>query len=75
MLQLAAAVLVAVAEGRGESVLLADQFAEKVLAQEEVLRAVQLQRLLDEQSPFALVRAVELAEHLLRGEDRAKACR
>ena len=76
MLELAAAVLMAVADGRGESVQLADHLAAHVLAQEEMRRAVQLRRLLDAQSPFALVRAVELAEHLLLCEERrAKACR
>ena len=64
---LAEAVLTAVSEGRAESVALAQELAEAVLGQEEVQRAAGLRRLLGENSPFALVRAVELAELLRAG--------
>jgi hypothetical protein len=64
---LADAVLTAVSEGRAESVALAQELAEAVLGQEEVQRAARPRRLLGQNSPFTLVRAVELAEILLGG--------
>ena len=73
---LAEAVLAAIADGSAESLPLATELVEQLLMQEDVLRALHLQRLLADRSPFALVRAVELAEHLLfKAEDRAKGCR
>ena len=45
--------------------LLAGELAEAILVEEEVQRAVMLRRLVAERSPFALVRAVDLAELIL----------
>jgi hypothetical protein len=63
---LARAVLTAVAEGDMEGLRMADELADAVLSQHLVERARVLKRLLRERSPFALVRAVELAELLAR---------
>ena len=53
--------LAAVAEGYDESLELARGLADAVLADELVRRAVEVRRLVEEWSPFALVRAAELA--------------
>ncbi len=65
MALLAEAVLKAVAEGCSESTLLAGELAEAILVEEKVQRAAMLRRLVAERSPFALVRAVDLAELIL----------
>ena len=61
----ATALLDAIAEGRPESLGLAAELADGVLMQDLVKRATELRDLLAVRSPFALVRAVELAELLL----------
>jgi hypothetical protein len=61
----------AVAEGRPESVELARELVGAVLKDAIVQRAVQLDLLLREQSPLALVRAVELAESVLQVRELA----
>lgn len=71
---LAHAVLEAVAEGRAESLVLAGELAESILGQDDVQRAAMLRRLVQERSPFALVRAIELAELLLRGRAASQRC-
>jgi hypothetical protein len=67
---LAGELLEAVAEGRPESVEMAQRIAEAVLDLPLVRRAAVLRDLLRDGSPFALVRAVELAE-LVLGEPAA----
>jgi hypothetical protein len=67
LVALASAVLDAVAAGRTESLDLALQLAETVLDVPLIRRATVLRDLLKERSPFALVRAVELAEGVLGG--------
>lgn len=57
--------LEAVAEGKAESVELAKELV-VVLGDEMVKRAVALDELLRKQSPLAFVRAVELADDVLR---------
>jgi hypothetical protein len=57
--------LVAVADGEDRSVELASALARAVLDDPIVMRAIALEELLRTRSPFALVRAVELAEDLL----------
>ncbi len=57
--------LVAVAAGDARSVELAGELARAVLEAPVVRRAAALEELLRSGSPFALVRAVELAEDLL----------
>jgi hypothetical protein len=57
--------LVAVADGEERSVELAGALARAVLEDAIVQRAIALEELLRMRSPFALVRAVELAEALL----------
>ena len=65
---LAEAVLTAVAEGRAESMMLAGELAEAILSHDGVQRAAMLRRLVAERSPFALVRAVDLAELMLHAD-------
>ena len=64
--------LVAVAAGEPVSIELANALADVVLNDPLVRRALLLKELLETRSPFALVRAVELAELLLtdRATDR-----
>jgi hypothetical protein len=57
--------LVAVADGEERSVALAGDLARAVLEDPMVRRAMALEGLLRTRSPFALVRAVELAEQLM----------
>jgi hypothetical protein len=57
--------LVAVADGDERSVALASELVRAVLEDPVVRRALALEELLSTRSPFALVRAVELAEQLL----------
>ena len=57
--------LVAVAAGAPVSIELANQLADVVHERPLVQRALVLKTLIEAQSPFALVRAVELAELLL----------
>jgi hypothetical protein len=61
-LGLARELLVAVADGDERSVGLAGDLARAVLDEPIVRRALALESLLRTRSPFALVRAVELAE-------------
>jgi hypothetical protein len=56
----------AVAEGAAESVELAKELVNAVLADEMMRRAIELDRLLRERGPLALVRAVTLAESVLQ---------
>jgi len=63
----AEAVLAAVAGGSQSSFELAAEMVMSVLEEPLVRMAVALDALLKAKSPFALVRAVELAEHLLTG--------
>jgi hypothetical protein len=67
LVALASALLEAVAAGRAESLELALHLAEGVLDIALARRAMALRDLLKERSPFALVRAVELAEGVLGG--------
>jgi hypothetical protein len=60
--------LQAVADGREESFALAHELVAAVLDVPVVRRARELEELLKTRSPFALVRAVELAEALGMGE-------
>ena len=62
----AEALLEAVAEGSEESFELARGLADAVLGDELVRQAVEVRRLVEERSPFALVRAVELAAGVAR---------
>lgn len=57
--------LVAVADGDERSLEIATALAHAVLDNETFRRARQLEELVRTRSPFALVRAVELAESLL----------
>jgi hypothetical protein len=57
--------LVAVADGEERSVALASELARAVLNDPVVRRALALEELLRTRSPFALVRAVELAEQVM----------
>ena len=59
------------AEGAAESVELAKELVVVVLGDDLVKRAMVLDELLRKQSPFALVRAVALAESLPRDEGQA----
>ena len=61
--------LKAVADGAPESVELARDLALAVLDQPVVRRALAVDELLRAGSPFALVRAVELAEGILQDSD------
>ena len=63
--------LQAVADGAPESVELARELVGAVLEDAIVQRAVQLDLLLREQSPLALVRAVALAESVLQVRELA----
>lgn len=60
--------LVAVADGDERSVALAGDLVRAVLDDPMVRQAAALEALLKTRSPFALVRAVELAERLLKLE-------
>jgi hypothetical protein len=62
------AVLEAVAEGKMEALDRAEDLVAAVLEHEVVRRARELHELLRTRSPFALVRAVELAEVVLSVE-------
>jgi hypothetical protein len=73
LLGLAGEVLSAVAGGRTESLEMAGRMAEAVLDLPLVSRASVLRDLLRERSPFALVRAVELAELVLAQAEDAEA--
>jgi hypothetical protein len=68
--QAAERLLEAIAGGLPESVERARQLVEAVLGDAIVRRAVQLEVLLGEGSPLALVRAVELAEVVLRSNTK-----
>jgi len=68
--QAAERLLVAVAEGLPESVERARELVAAVLGDAVVRRAAQLEALLGEGSPLALVRAVELAEIVLRSNTK-----
>lgn len=57
--------LAAVGKGDPESLTLASQLVEAVIGDRLAQRALELRELLQQQSPFALVRAIELAERLL----------
>jgi hypothetical protein len=61
---LARAFLVAVADGDLRSLPLAEDLADAILGEPLVEKAQMLKCLLRERSPFALLRAVELAEAL-----------
>jgi hypothetical protein len=58
----------AVADGAPESVELARELVAVVLQDDTVRRAMELDKLLQAQSPLALVRAVALAESVQVGE-------
>lgn len=68
---LAGELLEQVARGSDESVRAAELLVQAVLEQPIVHRAVLLRELLKERSPLAMVRAVELAELLLRAVGEA----
>jgi hypothetical protein len=70
---LARAFLVAVADGDLRSLPLAEDLADAVLGEPLVEKALALKRLLRERSPFALLRAVELAEALAGVVERSEA--
>lgn len=70
---LARELLVAVAEGEARSLDLARDLAGAVLGDPRVRQALALEELLRGGSPFALVRAVELAEELLTTSVPARA--
>jgi hypothetical protein len=57
--------LAAVGKGDAESLTLASLLVEAVIEDPLSQRALELRELLQQRSPFALVRAVELAERLL----------
>jgi len=68
LVALASRLLEAVADSRLESLDLALRLAEAVLNVPLVHRAIAVRDLLVARSPFALVRAVELAEGVLAGD-------
>jgi hypothetical protein len=61
----AEALLIAIAEGSDRSVELAGRLAEAVLGEPLVKRAIEVREMLRTASPFALVRALELAEQVV----------
>ena len=65
--------LVAVADGDGRSVALAGDLVRVILDDPMVRRALVLEELLRTRSPFALVRAVELAEQLISNSQSSPA--
>lgn len=70
--QTARDLLVAVADGEERSVGLAGDLARAVLDDPTVRRALALEELLRTRSPFALVRAVELAERVIQPTEMAR---